>query len=59
MIDPHTPIANASTHDLFNELHRRLLSQPRVGYLMIANKVDEVHHDFAELQLILPDDQRV
>jgi hypothetical protein len=48
MIDPHRPIANCSTHDLFNELQRRLeVSEGELATL--ADKVDVLHHDYTDI----------
>lgn len=56
MVDPHCPIGNCSTHDLFNELHRRLDAEAEEvdqdtsrEYLEAANTIDELHHFYTDL----------
>lgn len=56
MIDPHCPIANCSDHDLFNELHRRIVSYSGEANLQdsatlnrIYKTIDELHHDFTDI----------
>lgn len=57
MVDPFTYIGNASMHDLFNELHRRLTDdvdhKRDLDLLNIRVAVDQAHHDYAEYELSL------
>lgn len=54
MVAPFTPIANISTSDLFNELHRRLLNEAdehNVRLMRLAYIIDSIHHDYTDLKL--------
>lgn len=61
-VAPHTPIGNVNTSDLFAELHRRLESahyELDVALLPVRGQIDVAYHDFTEVMLGLPSNQRI
>lgn len=48
-IDAPHRLESLTIHDLFNELHRRLLEEDHPGDVTPATELDKLHHDYTDL----------